>query len=138
MIRTFKNLSEIKTFHGRYQYLKLKGVVGKDTFGYDRYLNQMLYTSGKWRKLRDWIIIRDGGCDLGIDDYQMFGSIVVHHMNPITIEDIELSRDCVFNPNYLICTSRDTHNAIHYGDESLLPVLPTERRKKDTCPWLYP
>ena len=138
MIRTFKNLSEIKTFNGRYQYLKLKGVVGKDTFGYDRYLNQMLYTSKKWRELRDWIIIRDGGCDLGIDDYQLFDSIVVHHMNAITIEDIELSRDCVFNPNYLICTSRDTHNAIHYGDESLLPVLPTERRKKDTCPWLYP
>lgn len=135
MIRTFRELSRLKTFEERYNYLRLGGRVGADTFGYDRYLNQMLYNSGRWKRTRDDIIIRDNGCDLGIDDYEIHGKIIVHHMNPITIEDIELDREEIYDPELLVITSFDTHGAIHYGDESLLPKLPTKRRRNDTCPW---
>lgn len=135
-IRTYTEISRLQTFEERYEYLRLGGVVGQSTFGYDRYLNQMLYTSKRWRKTRDDIIIRDLGCDLGIEGYEIGGRILIHHINPITIEDIELERDEVFNPEFLICTSSDTHNAIHYGTKSLLPQLPITRRKGDTCPWL--
>ena len=135
MIKYYTLLNKIKTFEGRYEYLKLKGIVGESTFGYDRYLNQLLYTSKRWREVRDWVIIRDGACDLGIDDYEIKGKIIIHHMNAITIKDIEESRDIVFNPRFLICTSFQTHNAIHFGDRSLLPQPPIERRKNDTCPW---
>jgi hypothetical protein len=125
----------LRSFEERYQYLKLNGVVGDSTFGYDRILNQLLYRSDRWKKTRDGIIIRDNGCDLGIEDYEIHDKIYVHHMNPITIEDVENDRDEIYDPEYLICTSFNTHNAIHYGDESLLPKPPIERRMNDTCPW---
>jgi hypothetical protein len=136
MIRTFSELQKIKTFEERYKYLSLGGSVGVATFGFDRYLNQMLYTSHRWLKTRDIVIIRDNGCDLGVIDYPIRGSIIVHHMNPITAEDIESERDEIFNPEYLICVSSTTHLAIHYGDDRLLPKLPIVRSKNDTCPWL--
>ena len=135
MIRRYSQIKKIKTFLERYRYLRLIGRVGQDVFGFDRYLNQMLYTSKRWLRVRDEIIVRDDGCDLGIDGYEISGKIIVHHMNPITIEDIECGRDEVFDPEFLICTTHATHNAIHYGDESLLPQLPIIRRKNDTCPW---
>ena len=136
MIKCYTELRRLKSFEERYRYLRLSANVGDNTFGYDRYLNQMLYTSKKWLNIRDGIIIRDLGCDLGIEDYEIHGKIIVHHMNPITIEDIELDRDEVFDPEFLICTTHDTHNAIHFGNESLLPRLPIIRRRNDTCPWL--
>lgn len=136
LIKCYTELRRLKSFEERYRYLRLSANVGDNTFGYDRYLNQMLYTSKKWLNVRDGIIIRDLGCDLGIEDYEIHGKIIVHHMNPITIEDIELDRDEVFDPEFLICTTHDTHNAIHFGNESLLPRLPIIRRRNDTCPWL--
>jgi hypothetical protein len=135
-IKKFRELKKIKTFNDRYKYLKLNGVVGDSTFGYDRYLNQYLYSSKRWKQSRDEVIIRDNGCDLGIEDRSILGKIIIHHMNPLTLEDVELSRDVVFDPEYLICTTQNTHNAIHYGDESILQKLPVERKKNDTCPWL--
>jgi len=135
MIRTFRELTRLKTFEERYKYLQLKSTVGKSTFGGDRYLNQLLYKSDRWKRTRDNIIIRDEGCDLGVDDYRIYGRIVIHHINPISIEDVEFDRDFIYDPEYLICTTHGTHNAIHYGDESLLPQLPNERRPNDTCPW---
>jgi hypothetical protein len=105
------------------------------TFGYDRYLNQLLYKSDRWKSTRNDIIIRDEACDLGISDYEILGKILVHHINPITIEDVELDRPIVYDPENLICTTLNTHNAIHFGNENLLPKLPIERRKNDTCPW---
>ena len=136
MIKTYSQLKRLLTFDERYQYLKLKGFVGESTFGYDRYLNQALYKSRRWINVRDSVIIRDSGCDLGIVGHEIFDKIIVHHMNPITIEDIELSRDEVFNVDLLICTAMNTHNAIHFGNESKLLKLPTARTKNDTCPWL--
>lgn len=136
MIRTYRAISKIKTFEERYKYLRLNGVVGASTFGYDRYLNQMLYKCGLWLQARDDVIIRDDGCDLGIIGYEIHSRIIVHHMNPITVEDIEQGRECVFNPELLICTTINTHNAIHYGDEKLLQKPVIERKKNDTCPWL--
>lgn len=136
LIKCYTELRRLKSFEERYRYLRLSANVGDNTFGYDRYLNQMLYTSKKWLNIRDGIIIRDLGCDLGIEDYEIHGKIIVHHMNPITIEDIELDRDEMFDPEFLICTTHDTHNAIHFGNESLLPRLPIIRRRNDTCPWL--
>jgi len=135
MLKTYRDLRRLKTFQERYEYLRLSGVVGQSTFGFDRYLNQMLYNSKRWRDLREKLIIRDNGCDLGVDGYEIHGKILVHHMNPITIEDIEDENEEVFDPNQLICVSFKTHNAIHYGDASLLPHLPVERHPNDTCPW---
>ena len=135
MNRSFSELSKLKTFEERYFYLQLKGNVGESTFGFDRYLNQMLYKSGRWRKSRSEVIIRDNGCDLGIEDREIQDKIIIHHMNPITAQDVELCRSHVFNPEFLVCTTDRTHNAIHYGDASLLPRLPIERRAGDTCPW---
>lgn len=134
-IRMFSELNRLRTFEERYRYLRLSGVVGRSTFGFDRYLNQMIYRSKRWLKTRDEIIIRDQGCDLGIEDYEIQGRIIIHHMNPISIEDIEMDRDEIFDPEFLISTSSNTHNAIHFGDESLLPQLPIDRRPNDTCPW---
>lgn len=133
--RSYHELRQYETFLDRYHYLKLTGQVGVETFGIDRYLNQVLYRSRKWRRARDEVIIRDNGCDLGMDGYDLYDQIVVHHMNPITLEDIENEEEWIFDPEYLICCSKRTHNAIHYGDESLLPRLPVERRPFDTCPW---
>jgi len=135
IIRRYSELKRLRSFEERYRYLRLDASVGCSTFGYDRHLNQMLYTSRRWQRTRDVVIMRDEACDLGDLNYEIQGRIIVHHMNPITLEDIEYGRDIVFDPRYLICTSHNTHNAIHYGDESLLPELPIERRRFDTCPW---
>ena len=135
MIRCYSDLIQIDSFVERYYYLKLHGKVGEDTFGYDRYVNQMLYRSKRWKSTRNGVIIRDNGCDLGVDGYDIGDFIVVHHMNPLTLEDIEEERDVVFNPEYLISCSSRTHQAIHFGDEGLLPKGFTERRPNDTCLW---
>ena len=135
IIRSYSELRRITTFEERYKYLQLGGIVGKDTFGFDRYLNQIFYRSQKWRSIRDQVIIRDNGCDLGVEGYDIYGRILIHHMNPITLEDIERESDFLLNPEYLICTTHNTHNAIHYGDENLLRTAPIERTKNDTCPW---
>ena len=134
-MRTYRELSRLKTFDERFEYLKLNGFVGEETFGYDRYLNQMLYKSPEWRSLRRDIIIRDNGCDLGLEGYDIQGMIIVHHMNPISVDDLKTFSGDVVNPEYLICVSSLTHKAIHYGDKDLLPQLPIERRPGDTCPW---
>lgn len=134
--KTYSELSKLVTFEDRYQYLRLSGVVGETTFGYDRYLNQLLYQRSKrWRASRNAVIVRDNGCDLGVEGYEIYGKIIVHHMNPITIEDIERESEFIFDPEFLICTTLNTHNAIHYGDEKLLPRAPIVRTKNDTCPW---
>lgn len=135
--KRYSELSTIPTYEERFRYLQLKGAVGDDTFGYDRYLNQILYNSQEWKRLRNQIIIRDNGRDLGCEGYEIYGRILIHHMNPITVEDI-VSRDpIVFDPENLICVSHNTHNAIHYGDENLLIMSPVERIKNDTCPWRH-
>lgn len=135
MIRTYSELVQLKTFEERYRYLRLGGSIGKSTFGFDRYLNQLLYTSGRWRSLRDEIIIRDGACDLVIEGREILSRILIHHMNPITPDDVRLQREIIFNPEYLVCTSTNTHNAIHFGDDSLLYKLPPRRRPGDTALW---
>lgn len=135
MIRTYTELSKIDGFKDRFQYLRLNGSVGLDTFGFDRYVNQNFYRSSEWRSIRDQVIIRDNACDLGVEGYEIYGRIYIHHMNPILLEDIENRTAFLLNPEYLIATTHDTHNAIHYGDESLLAIAPTERFENDTCPW---
>lgn len=135
MIRTYTELSKLQTFEDRYQYLKLDGSVGEETFGFDRWLNQAFYKSKEWRSLRHQIIVRDNGCDLGFEGYDIYGRIIIHHMNPITVDDIRNQSELLLNPEYLICTSHNTHQAISYGDKSLLVTMPTERYKYDTCPW---
>ena len=136
IIRTYSELKDLKTFEERFKYLKLGGVVGVETFGFDRYFNQKFYTTTEWKQLRNHIIVRDLGCDLGCEDHEIFGQrIVIHHMNPIDLEDIEKKSDFLLNPEFLITTIHSTHNAIHYGDESLIITAPIERRRNDTCPW---
>lgn len=135
MIRRYSDLIMLDSFLERYYYLKLHGKVAEETFGLDRYVNQMLYRSRKWKRTRAQVIIRDNGCDLGVDGRELSDYIVVHHMNPITLEDIEEERDSVFDPEYLICCSSRTHKAIHFGDETLLPKEFIGRRPNDTCLW---
>ena len=138
MIRTFNELRSLKTFEDRFDYLQLYGKVGLDTFGFDRIFNQMFYRSKEWKRMRDEIIVRDLGRDLGIEGREiLYGKIVIHHMNPISIKDIEESTEFLLNPNYLITTTPNTHRAIHYGDKSLLALDPVERRPNDTCPWKH-
>lgn len=134
-IKTYSELMQLETFEERYRYLRLGGQVGEATFGFDRWLNQMFYTDKVWQRIRDKVIIRDNGCDLGIPDREIKSRILVHHMNPITREDILSRSDFLLNPEYLICTMKSTHDAIHYGDESLLLLDPIVRVKNDTCPW---
>lgn len=134
-IKTYSELIELPTFKERYIYLRLSGRVGKDTFGFDRYLNQNFYKSKEWERVRDQVIIRDNGCDLGMEDRPIARKILIHHMNPITDKDILNRTDILLNPEYLICVSHITHNAIHYGDENLLITEPIVRTKYDTCPW---
>lgn len=136
-IRTYSELIQLPTFEERFDYLRLDGVVGKDTFGFDRYLNQQFYRSSEWKRIRNQVIIRDNGCDLGIDEYEIHGRILIHHMNPISIEDLQHISDLLMNPEYLICVSHRTHNAIHYGDERLIVSAPIERTQNDTCPWRH-
>ena len=135
MNRTYSELITIPTFEERYQYLKLDGVVGKDTFGFNRYLNQVFYACPEWKSVRREIIIRDEGNDLACDGFEIHGSILVHHINTITYDDILKRRSIIFNPENLITTRLKTHNAIHYGDESKLSTAFVERTKNDTCPW---
>lgn len=137
IIRTYTELIQLPTFEERYRYLRLGGRVGEDTFGFDRYLNQLFYTSDEWREIRDYVIVRDNGCDLGIPgrDIPEGIPILIHHMNPIAVRDILDRSDYLLNPEYLICTMKRTHDAIHYGNESSLLTIPPERTQFDTCPW---
>lgn len=135
-IRTYSELITLPSFEERYEYLRLFGKVGQETFGFDRYLNQAFYQGdSEWKRVRDKVIIRDNGCDLGIDGREIYGKILVHHMNPITKEDILTRSSMLLNPEYLICVTKQTHDAIHYGDLNLLMKDPIERKPNDTCPW---
>ena len=137
-IKTYSELSKLITFEERYNYLRLNGLVGKETFGFDRYLNQVFYRSSKWRSIRDFVIVRDNGCDLGIEGREIHGRIIIHHMKPITIQDITQQTEFLLDPEFLISTLHETHNAIHYGDERLLdPIIPIVRTKNDQCPWRH-
>lgn len=134
-MKTYQEMMTYQTFEERFEFLRLNGRVGSDTFGFDRYLNQVLYRSPEWRRVRDRVILRDNGCDLGHPDYPIGGRVIIHHMNPLTVEDIEERNPIIFDENMLVCVSHNTHNAIHYGDSNLLPKPPIERRPNDTCPW---
>ena len=136
-IRTYSELITFQTFKERYKYLRLRGFVGEETFGYDRYLNQVFYKSKEWMDIRNYVIIRDNGCDLGIPGHEIHGRILIHHMNPITKEDILNRSEFLLDPEYLISTIKVTHGAIHYGDENLLIDSPIVRTKNDTCPWKH-
>lgn len=136
-IKTYSELILLPTFEERFKYLQLNGRVGDDTFGFDRYINQKFYRSAEWKRIRDHIIIRDNGCDLAVDGYEIHGRILIHHMNPITISDIKFSTEYLMNPDYLICVTHNTHNAIHYGDEKQIITGPIVRTKNDTCPWKH-
>lgn len=133
--RTFTELSRLKTFDERFAYLKLNGVVGEDTFGFDRWINQTFYRSAEWKSIRRFVIARDNGCDLACDGYEIHGRIIIHHMNPIELSEIVDRNDDILNPEYLISTTLNTHNAIHYGDTNNLISRPVERTANDTIPW---
>lgn len=133
--RRYSELILLPTFEERFEYLKLNGSVGSTTFGFDRVFNQQFYQSVEWKRIRDKIIVRDCGRDLGIQGREIYGRILIHHMNPITITDIREATAYLLNPEFLICVSHDTHNAIHYGDANLLLTEPVERKPNDTCPW---
>lgn len=135
-MKTYSELKTLSTYNERLKYLKLDGKVGADTFGLDRYINQVFYRSAEWRRIRDMVIVRDNGCDLGIPELPIYGKVIIHHMNPLTVEDIlDDDPECMMNPEYLICVSHSTHNTIHYGDDSLLQEY-IPRRANDTAPWL--
>ena len=137
IIRTYTELIQLPTFEERYNYLRLGGRIGEDTFGFDRYLNQLFYKSDEWRSIRDYVIVRDNGCDLGIEGRDIPDGIpiLIHHMNPIAVRDILDRSEYLLNPEYLICTVKRTHDAIHYGSELSLLTIPPERTQFDTCPW---
>lgn len=137
MLKTYSELIEIPTFIDRYRYLKIGGEVGKETFGSDRYLNQVFYRSKEWMDIRDYVIVRDLGCDLGIEGYEIIGKIFIHHMNPLTVKDILDRTEILLDPEYLICCTKNTHDAIHYGSEDLLWADPIVRMPNDTCPWKH-
>ena len=134
-IRTYSELITLPTFKDRFDYLQLNGLVGKKTFGFDRYLNQQFYKSQEWKRIRGIVILRDNGCDLGVEGYEIRGRILIHHMNPITDHDIQNNSKILLDTEYLICVTHNTHNAIHYSDESLICTGPIKRHKNDTCPW---
>lgn len=134
-IRTYSELQGYQSFEDRFHYLSLKGRVGELTFGFDRWLNQLFYNSNEWKTIRNEVIVRDGGCDLGVSGFDIHSGLLVHHMNPITIKDIENGEDWILDPEFLITTSHQTHNAIHYGDETLLPRGPIVRKAGDTLLW---
>lgn len=137
-IKSYSELSRFTTFKDRFNYLRLDGSVGKDTFGFDRIFNQKFYNSYEWKQIRDFVIVRDNGCDLGIAGHEVYGErIIIHHLNPISLEDIERKSEILLDPEYLITTTHLTHNAIHYGDEKLLITEPIIRSKHDTCPWKH-
>ena len=134
-IRTYSELRQLDTFEERYDYLKLGGVLGLRTFGFDRWINQRFYKSYEWISVRDYVIVRDNGCDLGIFGYEIHSNLLVHHMNPISLKDVEQREQWIIDPEFLITTSLKTHNAIHYGDKSQLPRGPIERERGDTTLW---
>lgn len=135
-MRTYSELMKLKTFEERFEYLKLDGKVGEDTFGFDRYFNQVMYHSPEWKDIRRKVLIRDEGCDLAIPDREVYGRAIVHHMNPISLKDLEEHNPDIFDPEFLITTSKQTHDAIHYSDDSiLLSSNPNERKPNDTCLW---
>lgn len=136
-IKTYSELIILPTYEERFNYLKLEGVVGEMTFGFDRYLNQKLYTSQEWKTVRNQVIVRDNGCDLACEGYEIYGKILIHHINPITVEDVINRNPIIFDLENLISTTHNTHNAIHYGDENLLIKGPIERTKNDTIPWRH-
>lgn len=135
IVKSYSEMIALPTFIERYRYLQLGGRVGEETFGFDRWLNQKFYKDPEWLSVRDKVIIRDNGCDLGMEGHEIYGKILVHHINPITKEDILRRSRTLFDPENLICTIKNTHDAIHYGDESLLIVAPVTRTRNDTCPW---
>lgn len=137
IIKTYSELITLPTFEDRFEYLRLDGTVGRETFGYDRYLNQILYNSPEWRRLRNEIILRDNGCDLAFEGHEINSRALIHHINPITVDDVIKRHPIVFDPENLITTIHNTHNAIHYGDKDLLVTAPLERSKNDTCPWRH-
>lgn len=137
MNKSYSELIRFKSFIERYEYLRIGGKIGEKTFGYERFLNQQLYHTGRWLSFRDKIIVRDNGCDLAIDGFDIYDSVLVHHINPITIDDVLNLRSCVFDPENVVSTQLSTHNAIHYGDRSLLILTPNERTKNDTCLWKH-
>lgn len=137
ILKTYSELIQIPTFEERFEYLKLDGNVGEDTFGFDRWMNQIFYRSPEWKRIRDEVIIRDNGCDLAMPGHEIYGRILIHHMNPISVDDIERRTDLLLNSEYLIATVHRTHNAIHYGDKNLLPQGPIVRTPNDTCPWKH-
>ena len=135
-MKTYKELCQLTSFTDRFNYLRLNGVVGEETFGFDRVLNQKFYQSAEWRHIRDLVIVRDDGCDLGVSERPIYGGITIHHMNPIRVKDLLDRTDLLLNPDYLICVSHDTHNAIHFGDSKLLKDISFKERKPgDTCLW---
>lgn len=135
-IKTYTELMSLPTFEERFEYLKIGGRIGEETFGSDRYINQRFYhMSREWKLCRNGIILRDNGCDLGCPDRPIPGKIIVHHLNPLIIDDFDQDTEFLLDPEYLICVSHNTHNALHYGDKSLLPKDPIERKPYDTCPW---
>ena len=134
-IRSYSELVKLQTFSERYNYLRLVGQVGSTTFGFDRYLNQSFYTSRDWRQVRHAVIARDAGCDLGLEGYEIFDRVYVHHMNPLTKKQVLAADENMFDPEYLITCTLNTHNAIHYGDPNSLVRLPPERRPGDTTLW---
>ncbi len=135
LTKSYRNLILLPTFKERFEYLKLAGTVGESTFGFDRYLNQRFYQSREWRQFRSKVIARDEGNDMGIKDYPISGTVIIHHINPLSVKDFEEQSDLLFDMNNVICVSHNTHEAIHYGDESLLPKDPIERKPNDTIPW---
>jgi hypothetical protein len=134
-VRRYSELSQLETFEERYEYLKLDSVVGTSTFGFDRWINQQFYRSWEWKRVRNEVIVRDNGCDLGVEGYELHSNLLIHHMNPVTVDDIQHGVKWILDPNFLITTSKRTHNAIHYGDASLLPRGPVTRRSGDTTLW---
>lgn len=136
-IKCYSELVLLSSFRERYEYLQLNGSVGKETFGFDRYMNQVFYKSPEWRRVRDIVIARDCGCDLGIEGREIYGKVIIHHMNPISPEDIRDRNDMILDPEFLITTINDTHLAIHYGDENMLLQEPVKRFPGDTCPWRH-
>lgn len=137
MLRSYSELSRLRTFDERFRYLLLAGSVGVETFGFDRYVNQRFYRSEEWKHVRNIVIARDNGCDLGIEGRDINGRVYVHHMNPMNLEQINDHMDLIFDPEYLVCVTFATHNAIHYGDESYITLAPVERQPNDMCPWKH-
>lgn len=135
LIRRYSELIKLPTFEERYEYLRLAGLIGESTFGHDRYLNQVLYHSSEWLRFRKEMIVRDNSNDLALDGYPIVVGIILHHLNPLTIEDVENRSNRIFDPENVVCVSHKTHEAIHYGDKSLLPKMLVDRRPNDTCPW---